>query len=190
MRRRLARTVLLAAAVAGVLAALPRVRNEWGRPRPPAPQRGSVTSPVIRAAVQATRPADDRRLPEDRRLTVTLRGQGAGAANAGMVAAIDPETGQLGMPNEAQMRRISESEQARLSHSSVGLVEVHHPDGSVSVDVQGRFQEFETVRIGRDGKKTFRCVSDTTAGSDAAAGRSAPGAAPAPAPKPQPAEER
>jgi hypothetical protein len=105
-------------------------------------------------------------------------------ARAGMVVAIDPETGKLGMPNEEQMRRLTESERARLATPSVDwLPEVHHPDGSVTVDVGDRFPVFETVRIGSDGKKTFRCVSDTTAATGNGVG-------PIATPQPPHAEER
>jgi len=75
-----------------------------------------------------------------------------------MLIGIDPETGELGMPTREQWNELSDLEQQRLDHSSAGLVEVHHPDGSVSVDLQGRFQEFATVRIGPDGKLVFQCV--------------------------------
>jgi len=77
---------------------------------------------------------------------------------AGMVVGIDPETGELGMPTPEQVRVISESQHREVDHSAEGLLEVRHPDGSVSVDLQGRFQEYETVRVGPDGKLTFRCV--------------------------------
>jgi hypothetical protein len=117
----------------------------------PTPGRPAVGSPAVA-----------RRAPDRPAAGGMVAATGQPPAAGGMVAAIDPETGKLGLPNQEQMRRLSESEQARLSHSSIGLVEVHHPDGSVSVDVGDRFQEFETVRIGPDGKKTFRCVSDTT----------------------------
>ena len=77
---------------------------------------------------------------------------------AGMVVGIDPETGELGMPTPEQLQKISDAQQNQVDHSSAGLVEVHHPDGSVSIDLQGRFQEYETVRVGPDGKLTYRCV--------------------------------
>ena len=77
---------------------------------------------------------------------------------AGMVIGIDPETGKFGMPTREQLKELSELEQLRLDHSPADLVEVHHPDGSVSVDLQGRFQEFMTVRVGPDGKLNFQCV--------------------------------
>lgn len=77
---------------------------------------------------------------------------------AGMVIGFDPETGALGMPTREQLQELSNMEQIRLEESSADLVPVFHPDGSISLDLKGRFQEFATVRIDPKGKKTFQCV--------------------------------
>ena len=79
---------------------------------------------------------------------------------AGMVVGIDPETGQLGMPTAAQMVELSPREQAMVSRSGAGLTEVRHADGTVSVNLQGRFQEFVVVRFGADGKPVYGCFDD------------------------------
>src|SRR6266850_3951398 len=111
-------------------------------------------------------------------------------ALAGMVVGIDPETGEMGMPTPEQLRALSGSPQYQVDHSAAGLVEVHHPDGSVSIDLQGRFQEYATVRIGPDGKLIFRCV-DGDENAKRAIERSAPVATPdIAAPVPAALEER
>jgi hypothetical protein len=79
-------------------------------------------------------------------------------AVAGMVIGIDPETGTIGMPTLEQQQELSNMERIRLEKSTADLVPVFHQDGSISVDLKGRFQEFATVRIDPSGKKTFRCV--------------------------------
>jgi hypothetical protein len=38
---------------------------------------------------------------------------------------------------------------------------MRHADGSVSVDLQGRFQEFAVARMGPDGKPLYRCLDDS-----------------------------
>ena len=84
---------------------------------------------------------------------------------AGMVVGIDPETGKIGPPTaeqRAELDQIAASQNALLSRSAVGLTEEHRADGTVHVNLQGRFQEYATVRIGPDGKKTFGCVEDTS----------------------------
>jgi len=97
-------------------------------------------------------------------------------ATAGMVVGIDPETGELGMPTPEQLKALSDSPQYEVDHSTAGLLEVHHADGSVSVDLQGRFQEYATVRVGPDGKLIFRCVD-----GEENAKRAVKSSAPAPA---------
>lgn len=82
---------------------------------------------------------------------------------AGMVVGIDPETGELGMPTREQrleLEQLSVVEGSRLSHDAAGLVQEYRADGSVHMDLQGRFQEYATVRIGPDGSLHFGCVDD------------------------------
>ena len=81
-------------------------------------------------------------------------------ARGGMVIAYDPETGRLGRPTVEQLLELNMQERNALSRSLDGLLQVRHPDGSVSVDLRGRFQEFAVVRIGADGKPVLRCVED------------------------------
>jgi len=80
-----------------------------------------------------------------------------------MVVGVDPETGRLGPPTPEQRAALGAAEQNALSRSSGGLVEEHHPDGSVSIDLQGRFQEFAVVHMGSDGKPVVECLDDSAA---------------------------
>jgi hypothetical protein len=117
----------------------------------------SVAGAAPRHARAAHRPAS----------TPTAVSAGIGAfatpGIAGMVVGVDPETGRLGPATAAQrleLSRLSAEEQRMLSRSSAGLVVVRHPNGMSSMDLQGRFQDFEMVTIGPDGKPRFNCVSD------------------------------
>jgi len=83
--------------------------------------------------------------------------------SAAMRVSIDPETGELvhgqvpaGKPEDAQL-------QEALSRSDEGLVEVHHADGSVSIDLQGRFQNASIARIDSTGKLHTTCVDSPEA---------------------------
>jgi hypothetical protein len=79
----------------------------------------------------------------------------------GMVIAIDPETGELTAPTPEQMAGLQQVLPGDdLNNSDVGLTPVRHADGSVSVDLQGRFQEFATIRITPTGQKVFGCTTD------------------------------
>jgi hypothetical protein len=81
-----------------------------------------------------------------------------------MVVGLDPETGTWGPPTPEQLRelaekrRLSSGDEHRVAKPGGSLPEVHHPDGHVSVDLNGQFQEFTVVRIGPDGKPVFTCV--------------------------------
>lgn len=105
----------------------------------------------------------------------------------GMIVAIDPETGMLGLPTAeqsaalARTATLSRAEEEMLSRSSVGLREFRLADGTVGLDLGGRFQEFSVARIGADGRVTFDCLSDLAAVRRALAAP-APLVAPAPAP--------
>ena len=61
------------------------------------------------------------------------------------------------------MDRLSALEQAMISRSADGLFEVFHRDGSVTLDLQGRFQEFSFVRMSADGRPVFSCMDEYTA---------------------------
>jgi len=82
------------------------------------------------------------------------------AAAPGMVIAIDPETGALVAPTAEQVHQLTAAERTGLLRTAEGLAEVRYPDGSVKLDLQGRFMEFSVVQLDRDGCPHFRCVSD------------------------------
>ena len=67
-------------------------------------------------------------------------------------------------PEEAQ--RLAEGLKRMLNKSNDGLVEVHHADGTVSTDLDGRFQNVTVVRENGDGTLTESCI-DTPEGAAA-----------------------
>jgi hypothetical protein len=102
-------------------------------------------------------------------------------AAAGQQAAVDPKTGKLRQPTADEVRDLTQSLQPALSQSSEGLVEVRHPDGSVSVDLQGRFQDAVLAKVNPDGSVEQHCV--TTVKEAEAFLTAKPVAKPAPAKK-------
>lgn len=82
----------------------------------------------------------------------------AGAPCAvGQMVYIDPATGEFSTPSAAgvPMPEALRRPDPALSTSSVGLQEVVHPDGSVSVDLQGRFQSRIYGTLEPDGDVTI-----------------------------------
>ncbi len=81
----------------------------------------------------------------------------------GMVVAVDPETGALVLPTPEQRLRLTPAERTGLLRTSSGLAEQRLPDGSVMVDLQGRFREFTVVQAGPSGVLRLGCVHDQAA---------------------------
>ena len=77
---------------------------------------------------------------------------------AGMVVSIDPGRG--GVQQEPQLSDEMRDALSRMVNtSSEGLTETVTRDGTVIVDLQGRFQSAMVATIGPDGKLQTTCVS-------------------------------
>ena len=117
----------------------------------------TILTPAAGSAAPASRPAASAPAPAS---VTTISGV---PGVAGMVIGLDPETGTWGPPTREQLHELeeihrrTEADAHRVAKPG-WLPEVRHPDGHVSVDLNGQFQEFTTVRIGPDGKPVFTCV--------------------------------
>ncbi len=79
------------------------------------------------------------------------------AAGGGMVVSLDK---QRGLEEDPKLSPELLEALARLVNtSSEGLREETRPDGTVVVDLQGRFQSATVVSIGKDGKLRSACYS-------------------------------
>jgi hypothetical protein len=104
-------------------------------------------APKVKTAKPAAKPAPD---------------MAPGAS--GMVIAIDPESGTLGMPSANQMQELrAQMALDETSHSMEGVTTTRMPDGAVRLNLNGTFGEYATVSIGPDGKKVFGCTSNPNA---------------------------
>lgn len=91
---------------------------------------------------------------------------------AAMRVAVDPETGTLG-PAPAGDKAADVRLQQMLRRDTEGLEQVVHPDGSVSVDLQGRFMNASLARITEDGEIETTCTTDHDHAADYLAGEGA-----------------
>jgi len=64
-------------------------------------------------------------------------------------------------PQEAE--KLAAGLKPMLNQSTEGLVQVQHPDGSVSVDLEDRFQNVTVARVNKDGTITQSCVDNPRA---------------------------
>ena len=115
--------------------------------------------------------------PQEQAVTQAPAESAPPVAAAGLVAFIDPATGGLtATPTEEQRAAMRTALAALVYDSGEGLVEVRLPDGSVVMDLQGRFQEAVVIQVKPDGTQHRQCLGSVP---DAAA---TPLSAPAPAP--------
>jgi hypothetical protein len=77
---------------------------------------------------------------------------------AGRDVQVDPQTGQIKPLTPEEAKRLADGLKVMLNNSTEGLVEVHHTDGSVSMDLQGRFQHVMVARIEADGTLIQSCI--------------------------------
>lgn len=108
----------------------------------PEPVRGTATEvpPVELAVAKTTRPVP-------------------GPGSAHMILTVDPETGRLGLPEPALDRALTIEELQALARAEAeGLVTVVNPDGSETLNHEGRFADHSIVRLRPDGTVTYGCV--------------------------------
>lgn len=82
---------------------------------------------------------------------------------AAMRAYVNPETGAIevgaGRMSPEALEKLDAETQNALRRDVVGLVPVYHPDGSVVVNLQGRFQSVSMARVDEGGTVTV-CTDD------------------------------
>ena len=76
---------------------------------------------------------------------------------------VDTQTGEIQPLTPEEAAKLAEGLKPMLNQSTDGLVQVQHPDGSVSVDLQGRFQDVTVARVNKDGTVSQSCVDNPKA---------------------------
>src|SRR5262245_4511296 len=132
------------------------------------PDTPAAPAPVVAATPVIARRAKSAPVGTPARMSSAPRELAPG--EAGMRIEMDPETGAPGLAHTPvpPLSAVPRDDEAALSHSDQGLQQVVLPDGSVMVDLQGRFQEYAVMEIGPDGKLRMRCVQRPDAPAPAA----------------------
>ena len=81
----------------------------------------------------------------------------------GKTLRVNAQTLQQGPLTQDQSQAIADA--LKGNKSTDGLVEVQHPDGSVSMDLQGRFQNVTLAKKNDDGSVSTACVDNPEAAS-------------------------
>lgn len=136
------RYILMATAAAVVMvAAITVISRQHASPRS---VEGQAT--ITQSAAKATRT----------RTYVTRR-------VAGQDIQVDTQTGEIKPLTPQEAQQLANGLAPMLDNSTDGLVQVHHADGSVSMDLQGRFQNVTVVKMNTDGTIEQGCVDNPRA---------------------------
>ena len=82
---------------------------------------------------------------------------------AGQDVQVNQQTGQIRPLSPQEAQQLAAGLRGLVNQSTAGLVEVKHSDGSVSMDLQGRFQNVAVARVSDDGSITESCVDNPQA---------------------------
>lgn len=82
---------------------------------------------------------------------------------AGQNVQVDSQTGQIKPLTAEEAQKVAQGLKELVNQSSEGLIEVRHPDGSTSVDLQGRFQSLAVAKRDIKGTLSQSCVDNPSA---------------------------
>ena len=82
---------------------------------------------------------------------------------AGQNIQVDTQTGDIKPLTPQEAQQLANGLAPMLDNSTDGLVQVHHSDGSVSMDLQGRFQSVAVIKANTDGTIEQGCVDNPRA---------------------------
>lgn len=85
---------------------------------------------------------------------------------AGRIVALDRKSGLERDLTKDETRRFAEGLKQLINQSTDGLVEVKHEDGSISMDLQGRFQDVMLAKSDADGNVSMSCVENLQSAAD------------------------
>ena len=85
---------------------------------------------------------------------------------AGQDVQVDPQTGQIKPLSTEEAKRLVDELKPVLNRSTDGLTQVRHGDGSLSMDLQGRFQNVVVARRNADGTIEKSCVDNLEAAAN------------------------
>lgn len=81
------------------------------------------------------------------------------AMRNGQVVGVDGQTGQYRPLTPAEQQKLAEGIAPLVNQSDEGLKQVQRPDGSVSMNLEGRFQNVSVAQKNEDGSVSQSCVN-------------------------------
>ena len=82
---------------------------------------------------------------------------------AGQDVEVDSQTGKIRPLTPEEAQKLAAGLKDMVNQSTEGLEQVQHEDGSVSMDLKGRFQNVTVARVNQDGSVSQSCVDNPQA---------------------------
>ena len=79
---------------------------------------------------------------------------------AGQDLEVDSQTGKIRPLTPEEAQKLAAGLKDMVNQSTEGLEQVQHEDGSVSMDLKGRFQNVAVARVNQDGSISQSCVDN------------------------------
>ena len=86
-------------------------------------------------------------------------------SRVGSSVPLNPQTGQVRPLTQEEAQRLAAGLKQLANQSTDGLQSVRHADGSVSMDLQGRFQNVAVAKLDEDGKLVQSCIDNPESGA-------------------------
>lgn len=99
----------------------------------------------------------------ERSLPVAQKGNFRTVKVGGQDVEVNSQTGQIKSLTPEEARKLAAGLKQMVNQSTEGLVQVRHADGSVSMDLEGRFQNVTVARVNKDGSVSQSCVDNPEA---------------------------
>jgi hypothetical protein len=99
----------------------------------------------------------------ERSLQVTKNSNFVKVKVAGHDVEVDSQTGKMKPLTPEEAQKLAAGLKQMVNQSTEGLEQVHHADGSVSIDLQDRFQNVTVARVNEDGTVSQSCVDNPQA---------------------------
>ena len=78
---------------------------------------------------------------------------------------LNQQTGQIRPLTQGEAQRLADGLKQLANQSTDGLQSVRHADGSVSMDLQGHFQNVAVAKLDEGGNLTQSCIDNPEAGA-------------------------
>jgi len=124
---------------------------------------GAILAIAAVTVVSRQRPGAAKASEAERSVQVAKKSNFVTVKVAGQDVAVDGQTGKIKPLTQEEAQKLAAGLGQLINQSTEGLEQVQHEDGSVSMDLKGRFQNVTVARVNQDGSVTQSCVDNAQA---------------------------